>query len=144
MRDRGKYGAGLLVFVREDIPAKHLPSEGIPIEGIYIQLNFRRKNWLLRYTYSSNINIIENHLDVPKNNLDSYSPKNDNLMVIGDVSAKGSLECIKHFCETYDLNSLIEVPRSYKNSEKPTYIGLLLINQPKSFQSSSVVETDFH
>ena len=39
-RDRGQYGGGLLVFVREDIPAKHLSSESTPIEGIYVELNF--------------------------------------------------------------------------------------------------------
>ena len=38
MGDRGQYRGGLLVFVREDIPAKHLSSESTPIEGIYIEL----------------------------------------------------------------------------------------------------------
>ena len=43
-RDREQYGGGLLAFLREDIPAKHLPSESSPIESIYIDLNFRKKN----------------------------------------------------------------------------------------------------
>ena len=38
-----QYGGGLLVFVREDIPAKNLSSESNPIEGIYVELNFRKK-----------------------------------------------------------------------------------------------------
>ena len=46
-RDCDQYGGGLLVFVREDIPVKHLSSESTPIEGIYVELNFRKKNWLL-------------------------------------------------------------------------------------------------
>ena len=51
-RDRDQYGGGLLVFVRENVPAKHLSSEGTPIEGVYVELNFRKKNWLLCCTYN--------------------------------------------------------------------------------------------
>ena len=43
-RDREQYGGRLLVFLREDIPAKHLLSESSPIESIYIELSFRKKN----------------------------------------------------------------------------------------------------
>ena len=146
-RDRDQYGGGLLVFVREDIPAKHLSSENTPIEGIYVELNFRKKNWLLCCTYNPNRNIITNHLDALKRSLDPYSTKYDNLMVIGDLNAEINLECMKLFCETYDLSSLIKVPTCYKNPEKPSCIDLLLTNRPKSFQNSSVVETglsDFH
>ena len=68
-------------------------------------------------------------------------------MVIGDLNAEVNLECMKLFCKTYDLSSLIKVPTCYKNPEKHSCIDLLLTNRPKSFQSSSVVETgpsDFH
>ena len=63
-RDRDRYSGAFLVFVREDIPAKHLSSESTPTGGIYIELNFRRKNWLLCSTYNPNRNIVTNHLDV--------------------------------------------------------------------------------
>ena len=68
-------------------------------------------------------------------------------MVIEDLNAKINLECMKFFCETYDLSSLIKVPTCYKNPEKPSCIDLILTNRPKSFQNSSAVETglsDFH
>ena len=133
--DRDQYCGGLLVFVKEDIPAKHLSSESNPIEGIYGELNFRKKNWLLCCTYSPNRNIITCHLDVLKRSLDSYSTKDDNLMVIGDLNAEANLECMKLFCETKDLSSLIKVPTCYKNLEKPSCIDSLLTNRPKSFQN---------
>ena len=88
MRDCDQYGRGLLVFVREDISAKHLSSESTPIEGIYVEPNFRKKNWLLCCTYNPNRNIITNHLDALKRSLDPYSTKYDNLMVIGDLMLK--------------------------------------------------------
>ena len=146
-RDRNQYGAELLNFAREDIPVKHLSSESTSIEDIYVQLNFCKKNWLLCCTYNPNRNIITNHLDALKRSLDPYSTKYDNLMVIGDLNAEINLECMKLFCETYDLSSLIKVPTCYKNPEKPSCIDLILTNRPKSFQNSSVVETglsDFH
>ena len=68
-------------------------------------------------------------------------------MVIGDLNAEVNLECMKLFCETYDLRSLIKVPTCYKNPETSSCIDLLLTNRPKSFQNSSVVEpglSDFH
>ena len=91
--------------------------------------------------------MITNHLDVLTKSLDPYSTEYNNLTVIGDLNAKVNLECMKHFCETYDLNTLIKVPTCYKNPEKPSCIDLLLTNRPTSFQSSSVVEiglSDFH
>ena len=105
------------------------------------------KSWLLCCTYNPNSNIITNHLEALKRNLDSYSTKSDNLIVIGDLNDEVNLECMKLFCETYDLSSLIKVRTCYKNPENPSCIDLLLTNQPKSFQNLSVVETglsDFH
>ena len=68
-------------------------------------------------------------------------------MVIIDLNTEVNVECMKLFCETYDLSSLVKVPTSYKNPEKPSCIYLLLNNRPKSLQNESVVETglsDFH
>ena len=45
------------------------------------------------------------------------------------------------------LSNLVKVRASYKNPEKFLCIDLPLTNEPKSFQSSSVVQTglsDFH
>ena len=121
-----------------DKPAKHLSSESTPIEGIYVELKFRKKNWLLCCTYNPNRNIITNHLDVLKRSLEPYSTKYANLVVIGDLKAEVNLEYMKLFCETYNLSNLIKVPTCYKNPEIPSCIDLLLTNRP---QNSSVVET---
>ena len=55
-------------------------------------------------------------------------------MVIRDLSAKVNLECMKNFCEIYDLNSLIKELTCYKNPEKPSCIDVLLTNRLKSFK----------
>ena len=44
--DRNGNGGGILVFIREDIPSKLVESQ-MKIEGFFIELNLRRKKWLL-------------------------------------------------------------------------------------------------
>ena len=56
-------------------------------------------------------------------------------MVIEDLNAEVNQECMKHFFETDDLNSLIKVPTCYKNPEKPSCIDLLLVNRTKSLSA---------
>ena len=126
------------------MPAKHLSSESTPIGGMYIKLNLRKKTGCCAVLTIPTISKITNHLDVLRRSLGLYSTKYDNLMVIGDLNVEVNQECMKFFCETYDLSSLIKVPTFYKNL---SWIDLILTNQPKSFQNSSVGETglfDFH
>ena len=88
-----------------------------------------------------------NHSDILKRSLDLNSTKYYIVMVIGDLNAEVNLECMKRFCETFDLNSPIKVLTCYMNPKKPSCIDLLLTNRPKRFQSSSAVEaglSDFH
>ena len=92
-------------------------SKNCPIEGIYTEIKFWKKHWLLCCTSNPNRNIITNHLDVLKRSLDPYSSKYDNIMVIRDLNAEFNLECMKIFCETYQLSSLIKVSTCYKNQE---------------------------
>ena len=54
---------------------------------------------------------------------------------------------MKMFCESYSLQNLIKQPTCYKNPSRPKCIDLILTNVPRSFQSTSVIETgfsDFH
>ena len=43
-RDRNKFGGGIMVFVKEDIPAKQISNENLNIEGLFIELIFRKKS----------------------------------------------------------------------------------------------------
>ena len=48
-RDRNKFGGGILIYVREDIPCKLLDRHQLPddIEGLFVELNFRKSRLLL-------------------------------------------------------------------------------------------------
>ena len=61
--DRNCRGGGIMLYVREDIPSKLLSIENQPIEGFYIEINLRKKKWLLCGTYNPHRNNIDNHLD---------------------------------------------------------------------------------
>ena len=43
---------------------------------------------------------------------------------------------MKSFCNLNALKSLINVPTCFKNLNKPSYIDLILTNEPKFFQHS--------
>ena len=82
--DRNCRGGGIMLYVREDIPSKLLSIENQPIEGFYIEINLRKKKWLLCATYNPHKNNIGNHLDSLSKSLALYSSAYDNYIVIGD------------------------------------------------------------
>ena len=41
--DRNSNGGGIMLFVREDIPAKLIFTEVSPIEGFYVEINLRKQ-----------------------------------------------------------------------------------------------------
>ena len=50
--DRNKYGGGMLMYIREDIPCKTLNNNNLPddVECLVVELNFR-KSKLLHFGY---------------------------------------------------------------------------------------------
>ena len=65
----------------------------------------------------------------------------------GDFNSDVNQTCMKAFCESYNLSSLIKKPTCYKNPQNSSCIDLILSNSPYSIQSSCVTETslsDFH
>ena len=51
--DRNRNGGGVLIYIREDIPSKLLADYKLThdIEGIFVELNLRKKKWLLFGSY---------------------------------------------------------------------------------------------
>ena len=74
-----------MLLARENITAKH-PFEDKPIEAFYIKLNFRKKKWLLNYSYNPNKSNIPNYLQRLRKSLDLYSAKYEKIILIGDFS----------------------------------------------------------
>ena len=71
--DRNRNGGGIMLFIRNDIPAKVVSTDDRPIESFYVELNFRKKKWLLNCSYNPKYNSIESHLDSLSKTIDSLS-----------------------------------------------------------------------
>ena len=113
--DRDQNGGDIMVFVREDITAKFLSCEDKPIEALFIELNFRKEEWLLSCSYNPNKNNISNHLQLLRNSLDLYSAKYENIILIGDFNVSPEESHMETFCESYVLKNLIKVPKNPQN-----------------------------
>ena len=145
-RDRNVNGGGLLLYVREDIPSSILIIDPI-YESLFIEINVRKKKWVIGCTYNPKHNLIESHLEQVGKHLDSYLTTYDNFLIIGDMNAEPQNEYVLDFCQAYNCKNLIYEKTCFKNHENPSCIDLMITNVPKSFQGSVAIETglsDFH
>ena len=145
--DRTANGGGLLLYLRDDIPAKPLPILMGNIECIIHEVIISKKKWLLLGIYNPNKSQISNFLSTLDKILCHYLSSYDNVLIIGDFNSAIDEEDMGDFCSLHNLKSLIQVPTCYKSTENPSCIDLILTNRPYNFQNSLVVETglsDFH
>ena len=145
--DRNKNGGGIMLYVREDIPAKLLSHDLPHAESFFVEIKLFKKNWLINCSYNPHRNNIGKHLDIISRSLDTLSTKYENILILGDFNACVDDEDLKSFCKSYSLSSLIKQPTCFKNPENPSCTDLILTNKPCSFQTKCVIETglsDFH
>ena len=60
-------------------------------------------------------------------NLDSYSSKYENFILLGDFNVKLTEDAMEEFMKVYNLKNLVKGPTYCKKSDKPSCIGLTLI-----------------
>ena len=147
--DRNSYGGGILLYVREDIPAKPISNRSFDkdIEAMFVEINLRKKKWLLCVSYNPHKSLIEKHLRAIGKNIDLCSGIYENFVIMGDFNAEPTENAMEEFMKLYNLKNLIKGPTCYKNPDKPSCIDLILSNRSKSFHSSHIVESgisDFH
>ena len=147
--DRTCNGGGILLFIREDIPSKLIKTKFLleNFEGFFIEINLRRKKWLLCCSYNSHKNKISSHLDIISKSLNDFSTTYDNLILLGDFNVEPEEKYMADFLNVYNLKNLVHQKICFKNPDNPTCIDLILTNRPRSFQNTNVFETglsDFH
>ena len=76
-------------------------------------------------------------------NWQNLSSKYDNIMLIGDFHSESAETTIYDFCEICNIANLVNEKTYFKNPSKPTWIDLIVINMPKCFQSTMVIETGY-
>ena len=147
--DRNTNGGGLMLFVREGIPYKNLSKleDSLETENFFIEINLKKKKWLLSCSYNPKKNLIQNHLHHIMKNLDYLLSKYENVLLIGDFNVEVTNTHMDDFCHLYNLKSLIKDPTCYKNPTNPSCIDLMITNQPKCFCHSQVIDlglSDYH
>ena len=140
--DRTSHGGGILLFVREDIPRKIIKTDCDPdFEGIFVEINLRKKKWLLCCSYNPRKSNIANHLKNICKTLDKLNSTYGNLVLLGDINAEPEEESIYEFLNLYNLKNLVKQSSCFKNPNKPTCIDLILTNCPRSFHNTDTFET---
>ena len=147
--DRNRQGGWIMLYVREDIPAKLLKVQldNDDIESFFVELNLRAHKWLLSCSYNPKFSLIQSHLNSLSKVLDFYSSKYENFIVMGDFNVECSNEYLDNFCQCYNLESINREPTCFKSLTNPSCIDLILTNRPNLFYHSKVIETglsDFH
>ena len=130
-----------MLSVRENIPSKLLSTENAPFEGFCIEVNFRKKKWLLCVSNNPHSNTIDSHLGSLTRSLALYSWTYDNYIVVDNFNEEVDDTAMSDFSNKFDLFSLIKEPTSYKHPEKLCCIDLILTNKSHNFQNSCVIET---
>ena len=145
-RDRNLNGGGILLYIKEDIPSSLLMIDNY-FEAFYVEINIRKRKWLIGCTYNPKSSLISTHLDQIGKNLDKYMLTYSNFLLLGDLNAEPTNPTVHDFCQVNSCNNLIHENTCFKNPQNPSCIDLMLTNMPKSFQSSLVLEkglSDFH
>ena len=140
MRDRNRFGSGLILYINENIPYRPLNDHPTfpNLELITIEIHQNRHRWLFIGIYktpSQSDNEFTNSLII-----DYYSPKYENLILIRDFNLCTEHQHLDALIQAYDLNNLINKPVCFQ-SNTPTCIDLILTNKKHLFKLSNTFET---
>ena len=146
--DRNRNCGGVMIFVKEDIPSKLLTKYNFPsdAEGLFVELDFRKSKWLLFGTYHPPTQNDQYFFNRIGKALETYS-NYDNVLLAGDFNAEDDELCLSNFLYQHDLCNLVKVGTCFKNSSKPTSVGLFLTTKNTHFQNTVAVCSglfDFH
>ena len=80
--DRNTNGGGIALYVREDIPSRQISfkNDDKDIEHFFVEINLRKKKWLISFSYNPHFKFIDKHLAHIGRRLDSLSSKYDDYI----------------------------------------------------------------
>ena len=99
-------GGGILPYVRDDIPSKFIPMKNSTIESFFIELNLRKKKWILCCTYNPTRSFISGGLSIIGNNIDLLLANYENFFLIGDLNFEVHHGFLKEFFDLYNLKKI--------------------------------------
>ena len=122
-------------------PCKAIKTDcNVDFEGFVVEINLRKKTWLLCCSYNPHKNNIANNLENICKTLDKLNTTYDNLILLGDFNVEPEEESISEFLTLFNLKNLAEQNTCFKNPDKPTRTDLTLANCPRCFQKTVTFE----
>jgi len=147
-KDRNRFGGGIMIFIRENIPAKVLENDLVTdIECVSVELNFQNNKWLLIGTYRPPSQCSKSYYLKLSKIIDNYSNSYENVLLAGDFNEEITDVNTKSFLETHNLRNLVKDYTCYKSITNPSCIDLFLTNKSLCFKNTTVLDTglsDFH
>ena len=107
-----------MVYIRDDIPSNlvKLYQKFEKFEGFFIELELTKKNKrLLSYSNNPHKGNTKQHLSNISKDLDKLNSKYDNILIIGDLNTEMSEPSLNEFCQTCNLESIVNEPTCFKN-----------------------------
>ena len=152
-KDRNKFGGGIMIYVRDDIPSQEKDEYKLPsnVEGLVVEINLRKTKFLVIGTYHSTN---ENHGskdDVFLHEIGSiidYYSSYEQFLIAGDLNLQeGRDVLLDDFLDEFHAKNLVKEPTCDKNAENPSTVDLFITNTPLSFMKTTAVWadlSDFH
>ena len=100
--DRTEKVGGILLYIREDIPCKHMKQITLnnSFERFFVELNLRSKKWLLGRSYNHHKEIIASHFSNVSAALDKLCADHENIILQGDFNVEVKEKNISDFMST--------------------------------------------
>ena len=115
LRKEPANGGGILLFVRENIPWKIIKTDcDADFDGIFVEINLRKKKWLLYCSYNPHKSNVANHLKNICKTLDKLSATYDNLILLGDFNVEPDEESIPEILNLFNLKNLVKQKHSFQ------------------------------
>ena len=131
-RDRNRFGGVLVLYINENISCRPLNDHPTfpNLELIAIEIHQNKRRWLFIGIYKP----------PSQSDKDYYSPKYENLGLIGDFNLSTENQPLDALIQAYTLNNLINKPTCFQ-SNKPTCMDLIFTNKKSFFNLSTTFET---
>ena len=132
-RDRNRFGGGLILYINENISCRPLNDHPTFPNLELIKIHQNKRRWIFIGIYkppSQSDNELTNRLSLI---IAYYSPKYENLILIGDFNLSTGNQHLDALIQAYNLNNLINKPTWFQ-CNTPTRINLILTNKKNLFK----------
>ena len=109
--DRNDKGGGLLLFLKDRVPCRRRRIDSSSqIEAIVVEMNLKKRIWLLIGCYNPHKDMIQDCLNSIGNKLNELSIKYENIIILGDFNSEMCEDAMQVFCSTHSFKCLVKDP----------------------------------